>query len=237
MSRQYFADTLGEPIGVDHATITATTETVLIPTIFTPIPAFEPRVGKVYELLVCGTVTTGASGTLIITPRFGTAIGGVSIGASATQNCRTQHHDRSVYIQVLSDIQNDRRCRYELDCYWLRKLALCRRCCYGGERNGGFCRHRWRCGCSRHDDRVGALDWRYVQRCPISYSEGSCLAFSELISHDMPNPKGVPGGRGKQQFGIGLFVPVSVSPWQPGIAISWVEVEGVASVDERDPGR
>ena len=52
MWRQYFADTLGEPIGVDHATITATTETVLIPTIFTPIPAFEPRVGKVYELIV-----------------------------------------------------------------------------------------------------------------------------------------------------------------------------------------
>jgi hypothetical protein len=86
MSRQYFADTLGEPIGADHATITATTETVLIPTIFTPIPAFEPRVGKVYELIVGGTLTTGTAGTLILTPRFGTAIGGVSLGVSPTQN-------------------------------------------------------------------------------------------------------------------------------------------------------
>lgn len=86
MSRQYFADVLNEPIGVDHATITATTETVLIPTIFTPIPAFDPRVSKVYELIVGGSCTTGTAGTLIITPRFGTAIGGVSLGASATQN-------------------------------------------------------------------------------------------------------------------------------------------------------
>lgn len=86
MSRQYFADTLNEPIGVDHATITATTETVLIPTIFTPIPAFEPRVGKVYELIVCGTVTTGTAGTLILTPRFGTTVSGVSLGVSPTQN-------------------------------------------------------------------------------------------------------------------------------------------------------
>ena len=85
MSRQYFGDILNEPIGADHATITATTETVLIPTIFTPIPAFEPKVGKVYELIVTGTVTTGASGTLTLTPRFGTAIGGVSLGASGAR--------------------------------------------------------------------------------------------------------------------------------------------------------
>lgn len=85
MSRQYFADTLVEPLGVDYTTITATTETVLIPTALTPIPANEPRTGKVYELFVGGTCTTGASGTLTITPRYGTVIGGVSIGASGAQ--------------------------------------------------------------------------------------------------------------------------------------------------------
>jgi hypothetical protein len=85
MSRQYFADTLTEPLGVDYTTITATTETVLIPTVLTPIPALEPRTGKVYELLVGGTVTTGASGTLTLTPRYGTVIGGVSIGPSVAQ--------------------------------------------------------------------------------------------------------------------------------------------------------
>jgi hypothetical protein len=86
MSRQYFADTLVEPISVPFGTITATTETVLVPTVFTPIPANEPRAGKIYELQVGGTVTTGTAGTLIITPRFGTVIGGTSLGASPTQN-------------------------------------------------------------------------------------------------------------------------------------------------------
>jgi len=86
MSRQYFADVLVEPLGVDYTTITATTETVLIPTALTPIAANEPRTGKVYELLVGGTCTFGAAGTLILTPRYGTVIGGVSIGPSGAQN-------------------------------------------------------------------------------------------------------------------------------------------------------
>jgi hypothetical protein len=86
MSRQYFADVLTEPVNAAYTTITATTETVLIPTALTPISAGDPRAGKVYELLVGGTVTTGTAGTLIITPRFGTVIGGTSLGASPTQN-------------------------------------------------------------------------------------------------------------------------------------------------------
>jgi hypothetical protein len=86
VSRQYFADTLTEPVNAAYTTITATTETVLIPTALTPIPANEPRAGKIYELLVGGTVTTGTAGTLIITPRFGLVIGGTSLGASPTQN-------------------------------------------------------------------------------------------------------------------------------------------------------
>jgi hypothetical protein len=86
MSRQYFDDTLTEPINADFATITAITETVLIPTVYTPINAMEPRAGKVYELIVGGTCTTGTAGTLTITPRYGTVIGGVSIGISPVQN-------------------------------------------------------------------------------------------------------------------------------------------------------
>jgi len=59
---------------------------VLIPTALTGIPAGEPRAGKVYELTVGGTCTTGAAGTLIIQPRFGLVIGGTSMGVSPTQN-------------------------------------------------------------------------------------------------------------------------------------------------------
>lgn|SRR5215813_2968347 len=86
MSRQYFDDILTEPVNADFTTITATTETVLIPTAFTPINAVEPRAGKIYELIVGGTVTTGSAGTLTITPRYGTTISGVSIGISPVQN-------------------------------------------------------------------------------------------------------------------------------------------------------
>lgn len=86
MSRQYFADVLFEPLATAYATITATSETVLIPTLSTTIPANEPRAGKVYKLTVGGTCTTGTAGTLIITPRFGATISGVALGASPTQN-------------------------------------------------------------------------------------------------------------------------------------------------------
>src|SRR5262245_10000522 len=86
MSRQYFADVLVDPVAADFPTITATTETVLIPTVYTPIGAWDPKAGKVYELRVGGTCTTGAAGTLTITPRFGTTVSGVSIGASGAQN-------------------------------------------------------------------------------------------------------------------------------------------------------
>lgn len=68
------------------ATITATTETVLVPTVLTGIPANEMRAGKIYELTVGGTFTSGAAGTIIITPRFGLVIGGTSLGPSPTQN-------------------------------------------------------------------------------------------------------------------------------------------------------
>jgi len=86
MSRQYVADLTLDPPSAALPTITATSETVLVPTLFTQIPAMEPKAGKVYKLTVGGTCTTGAAGTLIITPRYGLVIGGVALGASPTQN-------------------------------------------------------------------------------------------------------------------------------------------------------
>lgn len=86
MSRQYFNDVLLDPFATAHATITATTETVLVPTLSAPIPANEPRAGKVYKLTVGGTITTGTAGTLLLTPRYGLTIGGIALGASPAQN-------------------------------------------------------------------------------------------------------------------------------------------------------
>lgn len=86
MSRQYFNDVLLDPLAVAWTTITATTETVLVPTLGTQIPANEPRAGKVYKLTVGGTCTTGIAGTLTLTPRFGTTISGTALGGSPAQN-------------------------------------------------------------------------------------------------------------------------------------------------------
>lgn len=86
MSRQYVADVPIDPPSAALPTITATTETVLVPTIFTQIPAMTARVGKVYKLTVGGTCTTGTAGTLTITPRFGLVIGGTALGTSPAQN-------------------------------------------------------------------------------------------------------------------------------------------------------
>lgn len=86
MSRQYFADVLSEPVNADFGTITATSETVLIPTAHTPIPAFEPRAGKVYELWVGGTITTGTAGTMIITVRHALTATTPVLATSPTQN-------------------------------------------------------------------------------------------------------------------------------------------------------
>jgi hypothetical protein len=67
-------------------TITAITETVLIPTLFTSIPAMDAQAGCAYILRCGGTCTTGTAGTLTITPRWGLVIGGTSMTASGAQN-------------------------------------------------------------------------------------------------------------------------------------------------------
>jgi hypothetical protein len=83
---QPFRGTILDASTAAYPTITATTETVLVPTIFTPIPAMAPRAGQVLKLTVAGTCTTGTAGTLTITPRYGLVVGGTSMTASAAQN-------------------------------------------------------------------------------------------------------------------------------------------------------
>ena len=86
MSRQYFMDTLVDPPIANLAAIVATTETALwnVPA-FSPIAPNDCRPGKIYKVTSGGIVTTGASGTLTITPRFGTTVAGVTMGASIAQ--------------------------------------------------------------------------------------------------------------------------------------------------------
>ena len=92
MSRQYFEDMPIEPLCGSNticsstgAAITATTETALFPVAQTIIPAADVRPGKVWKLSAGGIYTTGATGTLTITPRWGTTVSGVTMGASVAQ--------------------------------------------------------------------------------------------------------------------------------------------------------
>lgn len=86
MATQNFRNLIVDGPTANLPTLTATTEVVLVPTIFTPIPAMDARASASYKLTVGGTCTTGTAGTLIITPRYGLVIGGTALTASAAQN-------------------------------------------------------------------------------------------------------------------------------------------------------
>jgi hypothetical protein len=84
MSRQYFQDLLAEPPIANLTAVTATSETALwLTSQYTPIPANDARPGKIYRVTAGGIMSFAATGTLIITPRFGlTVAAGITMGAS-----------------------------------------------------------------------------------------------------------------------------------------------------------
>ena len=85
MSRQYLMDTLVDPPAADLAAFTTlTTETLLWnPALFSPIPAYDMRAGKVYKLTASGVITLpAATGSFTINPRAGLVIGSNSMGTS-----------------------------------------------------------------------------------------------------------------------------------------------------------
>jgi hypothetical protein len=86
MSRQYFEDLLAEPPIANLTAVTATVETGLWNVAqYTPIAAGDPKPGRIYRVTAGGIVTFASTGTLTITPRFGTSTGGVTLGASVAQ--------------------------------------------------------------------------------------------------------------------------------------------------------
>lgn len=84
MSRQYFHDTLAEPPIANLTAVTATSETIMWNVSqYSPIAANDCRPGKAYRLMAGGIMSFAATGTLIITPRFGlTVAAGITMGAS-----------------------------------------------------------------------------------------------------------------------------------------------------------
>ena len=62
--------------------LVATTEEVLVPTLYTGIAANEACAGRVWKLSCGGVITWAATGTLTFTPRLGLVIGGITLGVS-----------------------------------------------------------------------------------------------------------------------------------------------------------
>lgn len=85
MARQYFADgPYVDPQVADGATLVSTSaEALWLGATFTPILANDPKASKVYILEAGGTMSTGASGTLILIPQYG-VLGGTTLGTSQT---------------------------------------------------------------------------------------------------------------------------------------------------------
>jgi len=98
MTKQYFQDTVSEPMLANQAAITAITITTLYPTAqFTAIPAWDLRPGKIYIVKAGGTLTTGISGTLTITPRWGAAL--TVMGASQAQTTTVSLTTQPWYLE------------------------------------------------------------------------------------------------------------------------------------------
>ena len=87
MARQYLADGpyIDPPVSAPLSGNTATTAVDMWSgPQYTPIFANDPKAGKIYMVKAGGIISTGASGTLTISPFYGGS-GGVALGASGAQ--------------------------------------------------------------------------------------------------------------------------------------------------------
>src|SRR6266487_4665774 len=88
MARQYLQDGpfIDPPVADALAANAATTAVSMWDgSVFPPVLANDAKAGKIYVVEAGGLITTGASGTLIIAPSFGTGAPGTTLGTSITQ--------------------------------------------------------------------------------------------------------------------------------------------------------
>lgn len=83
MGRQLFQDGpfIDPPVASGTPLVATTIEALWVATTFTPVYANDPKAGKIYTVRAGGIMSTGASGTLIITPLYGST----ALGPSVTQ--------------------------------------------------------------------------------------------------------------------------------------------------------
>jgi len=103
-------DTLAEPpIASPLVGSVATTETQLwLPAQYTPIPANDPRPGKLYKVTAGGVWTNATTGTLTITPRWGqsaTAATNITMGASVAQTVQATGASPAWYLEFTAVVR------------------------------------------------------------------------------------------------------------------------------------
>lgn len=81
MGRQLFQDGpfIDPPVASGSALVATTIEALWVAATYTPIFANDPKAGKIYSVVAGGIMSTGASGTLIISPLYGATTLGVSV--------------------------------------------------------------------------------------------------------------------------------------------------------------
>lgn len=90
MSRQSFAAsdiTDGTPASHTAVANTTTRTNLWVPSLWTPIGAFDPKPGKMYRLLAGGVISTTGTPTLVINPTFGQSVtpgSNIALGATTT---------------------------------------------------------------------------------------------------------------------------------------------------------
>ena len=104
MARQYLQDDgfLEPAISDPLAANTSTSAVGLYNSLqYALIPAYDTRPGKCYILHASGIMTTGASGTLIISPSISTTnAAGTTLGASITQTTAVSSPSQPWYLQM-----------------------------------------------------------------------------------------------------------------------------------------
>lgn len=96
-------DVLQEPLLADVLTYsTVTTEALLWPVALnTPISANDARPGKMYKVTAGGIITMpAATGSVTLTPRFGTTASSSSMGASVAQFSSGATTNRPWYLEL-----------------------------------------------------------------------------------------------------------------------------------------
>jgi hypothetical protein len=73
-----------EPPVVNQTAVVATSETSLWQASLTTIPTADVRPGKMWKVTAAGIMSYASTGTLILTPRWGTTTGGNPFGPNST---------------------------------------------------------------------------------------------------------------------------------------------------------